>query len=256
MPSTRPSAKPTTKEKQARRAERAAAALREKQRRERRRQVITVVAVVAAIIAIIAGGYFVNSLRGQSQSEATAGAVPAPGSQYGLTLGASSAPHHVVVYEDFLCPFCAEFEKNSHEELARLADQGKVQVEYRPIVLLSGDGPYSARAALMFEAVHNNDGDVVAQKFHDLLYANQPSEQGPFLSRDDLYELAGHAGADVDALKQAVENNQGAQEVVDNTKKAQALGIDSTPTVFLDGTQYTHGRTPADLAKNLIQAVQ
>lgn len=244
----------SNKEKQQLRAERAAAALKEKQRRERRRQLLTLVGVVVAIAVIVAGGYLINSMR--DDSKAKADAIPAPGSQYGLTLGPDSAPHKVVVYEDFLCPFCGEFERTGHEQLEQLADQGKVQIEYRPIVVLGSAGPYSARATLMWWLVMKHDGDDVAMKFHDLLYANQPSEAGPFPSRDDLYQLAGQAGADTDALKTAVENSESAQDVVDATKKAEDLGVNSTPTVLLDGTPFTNGRAPADLANNLVKAVQ
>jgi len=245
--------KMSNKEKQQLRAERAAAALKEKQRRERRRQIFTVVGAVVAIAAIILGGYLINSMR---DTAVKADKIPAPGSQYGLTIGSGSAPHQVVVYEDFLCPYCGELEKQTHEQLAQLADQGKVQVEYRPIVLLSKAGPYSARATLMWWLVMQNDGDDVAKKFHDLLYANQPSESGPFPSRDDLYKLAGQAGADTDALKTAVENSEGAQDVVDATKKAEDLGIKGTPTILLDGKQFTNGRTIDDLATNLLNALQ
>jgi protein-disulfide isomerase len=101
-----------------------------------------------------------------------------------------------------------------------------------------------------------NDGDAVAKKFHDLLYANQPSESGPFPSRDDLYQLAGQAGANTDALKTAIDNSEGAQDVVDATKQAQDLGIKATPTILLDGKPFTNGRTIDDLATNLLNALQ
>jgi protein-disulfide isomerase len=243
----------TNQEKQQLRAERAAAALKEKQRRERRRQLVTVVGVVVAIAVIIAGGYLINSMR---DTTVKAQDIPATGSQYGLTIGPGSAPHKVVVYEDFLCPYCGELEKKTHDQLAQLADQGKVQVEYRPIVFLSRAGPYSARSTLMWWLIMKNDGDAVAKKFHDLLYANQPSESGPFPSRDDLYQLAGQAGANTDALKTAIDNSEGAQDVVDATKKAQDLGIKATPTILLDGKLYTNGRTIDDLATNLLNALQ
>ena len=240
--------------------ERAAAALKEKQRRERRRQLVTGVATIVAIVLVIAGGYWLNSLRADdtkaSDTRAKTATVPGPGSPYGLTIGPDSAPHQVVVYEDFLCPDCATFEKTGQQQLAQLAAAGKVQVEYRPIVTLSSFGTYSARSMLMWWLVMQNDGIDVATKFHDLLYAHQPSEQGPFPSRDDLYQLAGQAGADTDTLKANVEASADAQDVVDATKKATALGVGSTPAVFLDGKRFTTGATPGDLANNLIKAVQ
>jgi protein-disulfide isomerase len=244
----------SNKEKQRLRAERAAAALKEKQRRERRRQLLTIVGVVLAVVLIVAGGFVINSLRDTSTK--VADTAPPPGSSYGLTIGSSSAPHKVVIYEDFLCPFCGEFEKTTRDQLAQLADQGKVQVEYRPIVFLSRLGPYSARATLMWTLVQEKFGDDVAKKFHDLLYENQPSEEGPFPSRDDLYALVDQAGGDSSVIKTAIDNNEGVQEVADATKAATDLGVNSTPTVILDGKPYTNGRTIDDLAGNLVQALQ
>jgi protein-disulfide isomerase len=244
----------TNKEKQRLRAERAAAALEEKRRRERRRRILTIAAVLAVVALLIGGGFAINSLR--DDTTVNAAAVPDPGSQYGLTIGPSSAPHKVVVYEDFLCPFCGEFEKATHEELAQLAADGKVQVEYRPIVFLSRAGPYSARSTLIFTLVQQKYGDEVAKKLHDLLFAEQPPEEGPFPSRDDLYALAAQAGANADELKTAVEADEGVDEVAAATNAATELKVNSTPTVILDGQRFTDGRTVDDLAANLLEALQ
>jgi protein-disulfide isomerase len=244
----------TNKQKQQQRAERAAAALKEKQRRERRRQILTVVGVLVALLVVVGGGFAINSMR--DDTTATAAKIPPPGSQFGLTIGPDSAPHQVVVYEDFLCPFCGEFEKASHEQLAQLAADGKVQVEYRPFVLLNGAGPYSSRATMVWSLVLQQDGPDVAKKFHDLLYANQPSEEGPFPSQEDVVSLAGQAGADTTKLQSAIDAGDGIDWPVDATKSAQDLGVNSTPTITLDGKPYATGATPADLAANLIKALQ
>src|SRR4051812_32363174 len=177
----------SNKDRQRLRAERAAAALKEKQRRERRRQLLMIAGVVVAVAVIVAGGYLISSMR---DTTVKADQIPPPGSQLGLTIGSSTAPHQVVVYEDFLCPYCGELEKNAHEKLAQLADAGKVQVEYRPIVYLRNLGPYSARATLIWWLVDQKYGDAAGMKFHDLLFANQPSEEGPFPTQDDLFQLA------------------------------------------------------------------
>jgi protein-disulfide isomerase len=244
----------SNKEKQRLRAERAAAALREKQRRERRRQILTAIGVLVAIVLVVGGGFLINSMRDDTTE--TAGKIPPPGSEYGLTIGSADAPHQVVVYEDFLCPICGEFEAAGHEELAQLADQGKVQIEYRPFVLLSRLGEYSSRSTMVWSLVLQQDGADVAQKLHDLLFANQPSEEGPFPSREDLVTLAGQAGADTTKLQTAIDAGDGVDWPVNATKSAESLDVDSTPTITLDGKPFTNGRTAADLATNLIKAVQ
>ena len=244
----------TNKEKQRLRAERAAAALREKQRRERRRQLLTVVGVVAVIALVVGGGFLINSMRDPTKAVATS--IPDVGSPYGVTIGDDSAPHQVVVYEDFLCPICGEFEKASYEDLTALAEQGKVQVEYRPFVLLSRIGPYSSRATMIWGLVLQQDGPDVAMAFHNLLFENQPSEEGPFPSKEELIALAGQAGADVDTLWTAVDDGSGIDWPVAATESAESLGVQSTPTVILDGKPFTNYRTADDLAANLVKAVQ
>ncbi len=234
----------SNKEKQRLRAERAAAALREKQRRERRRQIITAVGVVVAIALIVVAGFVINSMRDDTKE--TASKIPPPGSPYGLTIGSASAPHQVVVYEDYLCPFCGEFEKAGHEELAQLAEDGKVQIEYRPFVLLNDLGPYSTRSTMIWSLVLQQDGPDVAKKFHDLLYANQPAEDGPFPSQEDLVALAGQAGADTAKLQSAIDAGDGVDWPVAATKSARDLQVKSTPTVVLDGKPFTTGAGPGD----------
>lgn len=249
-----PTSKPTNKQKQQQRAERAAALMREKQRKERRRQVLTVLGVVVALALIVGGGFLFNSMR--DDSEETAGSIPAIGSDYGLTIGSESAPHEIIVYEDFLCPYCGELERATHEDLEALAEEGKVRVEYRPFVLLDRIGPYSQHATEVWSQVLENDGEEVALAFHDLLYANQPSESGPFPSRADLVELAGQAGADTEALTASLEDGDGERWAEAATESATDSGLRGTPTVYLDGELFTDYSTADSLARNLVEAVQ
>ena len=130
----------SNKEKQRLRAERAAAALARSERRERRRQILTAVGVLAAIALVVGGGFLINSLR--DDTKATAATIPPPGSAYGVTIGAADAPHQVVVYEDFLCPYLRGVrEDRPRAAWPRSPTQGKVQIEYRPFVLLDRPRP-------------------------------------------------------------------------------------------------------------------
>jgi len=242
------------KDKQRLRAERAAAALRERQRAERRRQLLTVAAVVVAIVVVVGAGFLINSMR--DTSEDVADAAASTGSEHSLTIGPDSAPHKVVVYEDFLCPICGAFETAGNEQLTALAEAGKVQVEFRPFVLLGRFGPYSEESTGVFGVVLEQEGAEVAKDFHDLLFANQPSEGGPFPSQDELVVLAGQAGADTDAVQKALDDGQGKDWAEQATRAAEEVGVQSTPTVILDGRPFTDYRTPEELAANLVQAVQ
>jgi protein-disulfide isomerase len=231
------------------RASRAAAALREQQREEARRRNLMIGGVVLVLLVAIIGGFLIV----RSQDTTTAVAAPATGSRYGVTVGPASAPHDVVIYEDFLCPYCGELEATTRDDLARLASEGKVRVEYRPFELLSTLGTYSARSAGAFSIVLEKSGPAVAKKFHDLLYENQPDEKGPFPDNAALVKLAVQAGAKESDVKSAIEGDDNSRWVTQATQAALNAGVRGTPTVLLDGKVYQDGRTMQEVGQNLVQ---
>lgn len=236
------------------RAAKAAAALAERKRKERRRNLLTIGAVVLAMVVIVAVGFLINQSRDE---EADKGA--ADESTYEVTIGPEDAPNEIVIYEDFLCPICQGLEAATRDQLAQLADDGKVRVSYRPFNLFSQEGdprkPYSVTAASVFAVVLDTAGPEVAKELHDLLYENQPSEAGPFPSEDDLVQLAVQAGATEADVREGLENGDGEDWVEKATAAANDLGINSTPTIYLNGEQFRDGRTMDELAANLVAAV-
>lgn len=235
------------------RAAQAAAQLAAQKKQQRKRTTIAIGGVVLAMALIIGGGVWLGQ-RGDD-GDVSAAATGAGASSYGVTIGKPSAPHKVVIYEDFLCPYCGQFEKTSHEKLAELATQGKVYVDYRPFVLLDRLGPYSELAANAFAVVQKESGDVVAKKFHDLLYANQPSEEGPFPEASELVKLAVQAGAKESAVSKGITGNSEKSWTEAATKEATAAGVTGTPTVTLDGASYQKGSNVEEMAENLLKDV-
>jgi len=160
----------------------------------------------------------------------------------------------VVIYEDFLCPYCGELEQATHSELATLADEGKVYVEYRPFNLLQTD--YSVDAAAAFKVVLDASGPDVAKKFHDLLYENQPEESGPYPDSSWLVDKAVEAGAQEGKVSNDIEQGTGKAWVEDASAAASDSGVRGTPTILLDGKVFQDGRTVDDLANNLLAQLQ
>ena len=237
------------------RASRAAAALAEQQREERRRRNLMVGGVVGVILVIVLGGYFVS----RSLDTTTDVDAPAAGSEFGLTIGPDDAPNKVIIYEDFLCPFCGELEAATRDDLAQLAADGKVQVEYRPFDLLGGgdESSYSVRSAGAFSIVLDKSGATVAKKFHDLLFENQPDERASsFPKSSELADLAVEAGAEESQVRDPIEADEGNAWVVKATKAAGDAGVRSTPTVLLNGEVFQEGTTIDDIAENLIAKLQ
>ncbi|MFC5727871.1 MULTISPECIES: DsbA family protein [Nocardioides] len=243
--------------KAALRAQKAAEMRAAQERQERRRRLLTIGGAAVAMLLLV-GGIIAFSVWQQNQSEKDLEAAAGQPSDYGVAIGPEDAPHTVVIYEDFLCPYCGELEAATREDLASLAADGKVRVEYRPFDLLSASfGDYPIRATNAFAVVLEKSGPEVAKRLHDLLYEHQPPESDPdSVTDDDLVELAVEAGATETDVRDGIESLAQEAWVEQATAEAKKAGVTGTPTVLLDGQVFDDGRNVDDLAANLIAQVE
>ncbi|CAN5115617.1 DsbA family protein [soil metagenome] len=232
------------------RAERAAELIAEAERK-RRQENLKRGAIVGVVLALVVAAAIYLSMRGSNEVVAS----DIGSSDYGLVVGESGAPHEIVIYEDFLCPICGTLEATAGEQLTAAAAAGDVLIDYRPISILGRFGPYSGDALNAFLVVQGVAGDEVAKEFHDLLYADQPSEEGPFPDADWLVDKAVQAGADEAAVRPGIEAGARMDDVEAATQEASDAGVDGTPTILLDGEPFSDGKSWEDIANNLVTAV-
>ncbi|MCZ4498066.1 MAG: oxidoreductase [Marmoricola sp.] len=218
------------------RTERAASVQAEAARKQRNQRVALVVGIVVVLGAIVAGGAWYTSGSGTTADTTSSGSNVALAAGDGsILVGDSTAPVKVVIYEDFLCPYCRQLEMETREFLRQNAAKGKVQVEYRPINILT-QSTYSARAMNAWAAVLKNASPHAAWTLHDLLYDNQPYEASADDTTDaDILALVAKAGGDNAAVEAAMKT-QDAAFFKAATQVIADKGIRGTPTVFLNGT--------------------
>jgi|tagenome__1003787_1003787.scaffolds.fasta_scaffold20839776_2 protein-disulfide isomerase len=219
------------------RTERAAAVRAEQARKERNRRVLTVVGIIVLLGAVVAAGAWYGG--GSSTSDAsstTASSSSMTAGPASLTLGKADAPVKIVVYEDFLCPFCRELETSTRDFLAENADKGNVQVTYQPINLLQ-QYPYSAKALNAWAAVLKHASPAAALKLHNLLYDHQPYEQASGQVTDSqIAAWVKQAGADSAAVRDAMKSQD--TTFFDAAQQAMTQAhISGTPTVFINGKE-------------------
>ena len=230
------------------RSERAKAQAEERRKAAKRKEQLTRFGLLAGVLVLIVGGYFlVTNLGSDKPDTAPSGAS----GSYGMVVGDADAPKEIVVYEDFLCPFCGQLEKTVRDQLDAAVEAGEVNVEYRPLPFLERISDYSPESANAFAVVLDASGPEVAKAFHDLLFDNQPSEEGPFPSKDDLVDLAVEAGANESDVRPGIEDMAFEGWVDAAGEAASKDGINSTPTVFIDG-QKAEGQTLADIAEAMV----
>ena len=160
------------------------------------------------VLTLLLGiGYAVQSSRDTTGVTATppAGVVD----DYAVPYGDETAPVTVTVYEDFMCPFCGDFEAATRDVLDELVASGDVRVEYRVLSFLdrvSNGTDYSTRAMSALGVVLDQAGPEAAVTFHDLFFENQPEEDTGGLSDDELVQLAVEAGADEADVRGPIED--------------------------------------------------
>jgi protein-disulfide isomerase len=213
-------------------ATRAAAIRQEQERKERRRTTLLVVAALA-VVAVVATLVMAYIDRTGQPATPPRGAV----ASYAVPSGPDSAPVKVAVYEDFMCPFCGQFESATRDALQKQVAAGRVQLQYHVLNFLddSSSTKYSTRSANALAVVLDTSGPEVAKKFHDLLYEHQPAEGSAGLSDAQLTDYAVQAGASRSAVSGGITKRTFEPWVVNGTDQASQDGVSSTPTVKLDG---------------------
>jgi protein-disulfide isomerase len=149
----------------------------------------------------------------------------------GYVLGASDAPVTIHLYEDFQCPACGAWGRTVFPSLARneLA-AGTARIEFHDIAFLGPESEVAARA-----------GYAAAQqdRFWDMwstLYVNQGlRENDGAFDRDRLIAMADGLGLDAARFAADLDSDAAAAAVTTSTADAHANGVDSTPTLIIDG---------------------
>ena len=144
--------------------------------------------------------------------------------------GLETAPVTIVEYSDFACQHCARAYQDLERLLAR--QPGEVRLVFRHFPL-----DKSCNVA-MRRSVHPTACDAAAAaecageagrfwEFHDYLFEHQ--------GESDFERIARNLGLDVDRFRDCMQSGRGRPPVLRDVAAAVDLGVDSTPTLFING---------------------
>ncbi len=207
---------------------------------------------VLVIIAIIVFGLVLNKQQTAVQAEGYGASTQSVATESNgiVTVSKSgSAPSLTLdIYEDALCPICAEFERQYGQQINKAIDDGSLAVNYHMLNFLnksSFSGDYSSRAAAALLCVAQQSGSQpgVYLAFHSALFSSdhQPEESGSSdLTNDELGKLASASGASAAAAQctssgQNVAAAEASATASKATLSAATGGQVATPTVVKDG---------------------
>jgi protein-disulfide isomerase len=146
-------------------------------------------------------------------------------------LGDSNAKVKIIAFEDFRCPFCDQFTKETFPQMKKdYIDTGKATFSYRHYQFL---GPASVIAGNAAECA-NEQGKF--WELHDYLYANQPQESDTSMyTTEKLTEIAGNLGINTSQFQTCLDSKKYDKNVSDDLAAGQKVGVSGTPTVFING---------------------
>lgn len=147
-------------------------------------------------------------------------------------LGSPGAAVTLIEYGDFQCPFCREVAVSVLPTIEEeFVSTGQVKIQARTIAILGQESHLAAQAA----ECASDQGRF--WDFHDTLYVNQRGENKGAFSLENLKRFAEALGLDTVAFDSCLDSSKYASKVRDETDAARQLGVDSVPTVFVNGQE-------------------
>lgn len=208
---------------------------REQQAKESRvRNIVTFSILGVAVLAIV-GVIVAVVLSSRNTPQAEGGG--ADSGNYTIVVGQDGAPVTVSIFQDFICPYCGDFERTNRDDLEAMVEDGTAKIEFHLMNFLDGNGrTFSTRAAnALVEVARAEPENVMA--LNAAIYDNQPAEDGMGLTDAEIANLSRQAGVSNDVIATFAQLRH--EDWVNSSNSAAfGLGVQSTPTVWIDGKQW------------------
>ncbi|CAN5303021.1 thioredoxin domain-containing protein [soil metagenome] len=257
---------------------------REEQRARKRRQrwlvqggvvvgMLAIVAVVALVVFnvtrppspgplnMLSDGILISG-NGSATAAVATKAIPANSTPVPTDPTAHKDTVNIVVYIDYQCPYCQQFETTNSDQIQKWVSTGVATLEVHPIAILDNSSKgtkYSTRSANAAACVANFDPDNFLS-VNNALFAQQPAEQTSGLTDDELKKLVSGAGATGADVASCIQNQTFAGWVTEATKRARTgplpnsdtPAVTGTPTIIVNGTKYPGSITDASAFNNFV----
>ena len=147
------------------------------------------------------------------------------------SFGVPNADVTIVVFGDFQCPYCKAEAEDMRNNLLKTFPKN-VGVVFKDFPL-DAIHPWARPASIAGRCVFKQD----AQKFwsyHDWIYGAQQTME-PEVLNTRVLKWAGENSVDTAKLEHCIETRETEPEVDRSQQEGIALGVSSTPTIFING---------------------
>ncbi len=194
---------------------------------------VTALAVAVAAILVILGRVAASASMfvAPPPDSSVPGSTPSPSVVVsGTSKGSPSAPVTIILYSDFQCAHCQQFALTTEKQLDKAyIETGKVRLIFKHRVIF---GEESMQAAEASECAAEQDK---FWPYYDLLMQVQASPRQDDLPTSKLQDLAELAGLDMATFNTSLGSGKYRQKVILDDTQGRALGIEGSPTFFVNG---------------------
>ena len=156
------------------------------------------------------------------------------------SIGNPKAKVTIVEFSDFQCPYCLRVAPTLKKIRATYGDKVRVVWKDFPLTQIH---PQAFKAG---EAGHCAAEQGKFWEYHDQLFGNQQA-----LMPDDLKKYAAGLSLDAERFNSCLDTSKHAEVVRDGVAQGTRLGINSTPTVFVNGRRVS-GAQPYEVFATVI----
>ena len=161
-------------------------------------------------------------------------------------LGNADAKVTLIEFGDYQCPFCGRLFKETEPQIReQYLKTNQAKMAWRDFAFLGEESYWAAEAA----RCANDQGQF--WQFHDYLFNHQNGENQGAFTKDKLKGFASQLGLDQNQFNSCLDGDKYLQAVKDDTDAGKAAGVNSTPSVFVNGENIV-GAQPFSVFKSAI----
>jgi protein-disulfide isomerase len=255
-----------------------AKALREQQQKGDKRKRLLIQLGIAASVIVAVGAVALTIFGASTQSTAVpTNATFNDGVKVGTDLkvftpeftpapAPGETPVEIIIYVDYQCPVCAVFELPNSQQIKNWVASGMATVEMHTLSFLDGRGgpsTFSSRAANAAMCVSEYSPDNFFE-YNTRLFVAQPTEGDLGPDNAELISFAEQVGAtNMEQISSCINDKSFGNWIKESTKRilnktipGTDIVVGGTPTIVVNGVQYTWGENELGNAARFAQFVQ
>lgn len=175
--------------------------------------------IVVAIAGLVLGGLAIST---PSSSVTTKYDESIVNNNLKFPIGNENAKVKVVIFSDFLCPYCASL----HEKIDEMLNSDPIKLVAYTRTFIIHDG-----AELMSKAAYAAGIQGKYKEASNSLFTNYQNNY----TEEDMLNMAKELGLDIDKFKTDMNSDEAAKSIETDNNDAQTLGLGGTPSVFING---------------------